>query len=372
MSAPATGGVGNDPDAAGALTHEGMSQKNFRVVVTWLLAMALLAPGIVARTVHNGLAPTEGLMHVDVTYTEEQNIIERTNNPRTAEEWEVSNFRFHANATFEQRVMMQTLADGKVNFYPVMSAKQIFSGGVSYNGELKRTVSDETHRPIVEEKSGISFAGVLSDDSIADVPDDNAAGIRFGIQADMSGGCQGKRTNYTYGNEKKIQTTELNSCGISDELHEAVRITREPLNLDLRQKSADKEFVHYAAQFHVTSCNLNPQYCVELKAAEAAANSSGGPNSEATSDNWIGGTTTGSVTAGFKINLTMFKELKVDGTWKRYLQMAASVTPLARSRAALEENRSRSVETADRLREVLSGGVWVSRVTPALKPGVVA
>jgi hypothetical protein len=91
---------------------------------------------------------------------------------------------------------------------------------------------------------------------------------------------------------------------------------------------------------------------VELKAAEAAANSSGGPNSEATSDNWIGATTTGSMTAGFKINLAMFKELKVDGTWKRYLQMAASVTPVTKSRAALAGTLPSSFETADRLREL--------------------
>jgi len=109
-----------------------------------------------------------------------------------------------------------------------------------------------------------------------------------------------------------------------------------------------KEFVHYASQFHVTSCNLNPQYCVELKAAEAAANA--GPNSEAMSDSWIGATTSGSVAQGFKINLTMFKELKVNGTWKRYLQLSATVTPLSKSRAWLNERRSTSLETADRLR----------------------
>jgi hypothetical protein len=309
-------------------------------------------------------------MHVDVTYTEEANITDKIKNDNGAEDETISNFRLRATVAFEQRVMMKTIAGAGVNFYPAENATQSHSGGVSYLGELKRTALDTEHHPSLEEKATISFAGVLSDDSASGVPDDNAAGIQFGIVSDLTGGCQGKRTIYGYGKEKKTQTIELNSCGNSDELHEAAIITREPLNLDLRQKSADKEFVHYAAQFHVTSCNLNPQYCVELRAAEAAA--SGGANSEAMSDNWIGATTTGSMTAGFKINLTMFKELKVDGTWKRYLQLGASVTPLAKSRAALEENRSRSVETADRLREVLSCGGEFSRVTPALKPGVVA
>jgi hypothetical protein len=133
-------------------------------------------------------------------------------------------------------------------------------------------------------------------------------------------------------------------------LHTAALITRAPLNVDVRQKSDGKEFVHYAGQFHVTSCNLKPQYCTELKAAEAAANASGGPNSEAMSDNWIGATTSGTMAAGFKINLTMFKELKVEGTWKRYLQMAASVMPVTKSRAAWERILPGSVETADRVR----------------------
>lgn len=330
----------------------------------------MLAPAALGRTNCVALAPAEGLMHVDVTYTEEANITDKIKNDNGAEDETISNFRLRATVAFEQRVMMKTIAGAGVNFYPAENATQSHSGGVSYLGELKRTALDTEHHPSLEEKATISFAGVLSDDSASGVPDDNAAGIQFGIVSDLTGGCQGKRTIYGYGKEKKTQTIELNSCGNSDELHEAAIITREPLNLDLRQKSADKEFVHYAAQFHVTSCNLNPQYCVELRAAEAAA--SGGANSEAMSDNWIGATTTGSMTAGFKINLTMFKELKVDGTWKRYLQLGASVTPLAKSRAALEENRSRSVETADRLREVLSCGGEFSRVTPALKPGVVA
>jgi len=329
-----------------------MKAIDFRNLSAWILAASMLAPTAIGRTSRVVLVPAEGLMHVDVTYTEEANITDKTKNDNGAEDETISNFRFRATAAFEQRVMMQTIAGAGVSFYPAENSTQSRSGGVSYLGELKRTALDTEHHPSLEEKATINFAGVLSDDSASGVPDDNAAGIQFGIVSDLTGGCQGKRTIYGYGKEKKTQTIEINSCGNSDELHEAAIITREPLNLDLRQKSADKEFVHYAAQFHVTSCNLNPQYCVELKAAEAAANSSGGPNSEAMSDNWIGGTTTGSVTAGFKINLTMFKELKVDGTWKRYLQMAASVTPLAKSRAALEENRSRSVETADRLREV--------------------
>ena len=106
--------------------------------------------------------------------------------------------------------------------------------------------------------------------------------------------------------------------------------------------------MHYAGQFHVTSCNLNPQYCVELKKSEAAANVD--PNGVAMSDNWIGATTSGTIAGGFKINLTMFKELKVDGTWKRYLQMTASVTPVTKSRAAAQGKPPGEFEVADRLR----------------------
>jgi hypothetical protein len=292
-------------------------------------------------------------MHVDVTYTEEAHITDKTKNDNGAEAEDVANFRFRATATFEQRVMMQPIAGAGINFYSAENAKQQFSGGVSYNGETKRTALDEKHRPSLDENSVISFAGVLSEDSASGVPDDNAAGIQFGIQSRMTGGCQGKRTYTTFvskpgGEEKKVETSEINACANSDESHVPALITREPLNLDLRQAADGKEFVHYAGQFHVTSCNLNPQYCVELKAAEAAANSAV-PNSEAMSDNWIGGTTTGSIAQGFKINLTMFKELKVDGTWKRYLQMAVSVTPVTKS-AAIERRPFGGAEIADRLR----------------------
>jgi hypothetical protein len=292
-------------------------------------------------------------MHVDVTYTEEAHITDKTKNDNGAEAEDVSSFGFRATAAFEQRVMMQPIAGAGVNFYPAENARQKFSGGVSYNGELKRTGLDEKHRPSLDEKSEISFAGVLSEDSASGVPDDNAAGIQFGIESTLAGGCKGKRTYTTYvpkpgGEEKKVETSEINACGTSDELHEPALIIREPLNLDLRQAPGGKEFVHYAGQFHVTSCNLNPQYCVELKAAEAAANSAV-PNSEAMSDNWIGGTTTGSIAQGFKINLTMFKELKVEGTWKRYLQMAVSVIPVTKS-AATERRPFGGAEIADRLR----------------------
>jgi hypothetical protein len=302
------------------------------------------------------MAPTEGVMHVNVTYTEEADITDKTKNDNGAEEEDSAKFAFRASATFDQRVMIQPIAGSGITFYPVENAKQQVSGGVSYQSEIKRTAVDEKHRPSLDEKSVISFAGVPSDDSGSGVPDDNAAGIQFGIQSDLTGGCQGKRayTNYLTkpgGEEKKVETSEINACGNSDELHVAAIITRQPLNLDLRQKPDGKEFVHFAGQFHVTSCNLNPQYCLELKAAEASASASEGPNSEATSDNWIGATTTGTMAGGFKINLTMFKELKVEGTWKRYLQMAAAVTPVTRSRGSWEGKAPHSVETADRARE---------------------
>lgn len=337
---------------------------DLRTLGACILAGALLTPTVFARMNYISIAPTEGVMRVDVTYTEEANITDKTKNDNGAEAEDVAKFAFRASATFEQRVMIQSIAGSGITFYPVESAKQQVSGGASYQGEIKRTGLDEKHRPSLDEKTLISFAGVLSDDSASGVPDDNAAGIQFGIQSDLTGGCQGKRTYTTFipkpgGEEKKVETSEINACANSDELHTAALITRAPLNVDVRQKSDGKEIAHYAGQFHVTSCNLTPQYCVELKAAEAAANSSAGPNSEAMSDNWIGGTTSGTIASGFKINLTMFKELKVNGTWKRYLQMAASVTPVTKSRAALEANRSRSVETADRWREVISRrGHW--------------
>jgi hypothetical protein len=50
----------------------------------------------------------------------------------------------------------------------------------------------------------------------------------------------------------------------------------------------------------------------------------------------------------------MSKVLKVEGIWKRDLQMAVSVTPLTKSIARLEGKPSRHVETADRRREVQS------------------
>ena len=327
-----------------------MFQKHFRMLGARVLSTSLLVPGVVARTNHIGISPAEGIMHVDVTYTEEANISDKTKTGNGAEEEDVSKFYFHATAAFEQQVLMQP-AGASVSFYPKENARQKISGGVSYNGEIKRTALDGAHRPILDEKSNISFAGVLADDSGSSVPDNNAAGIQFGIQSDMTGGCQGKRTYYAYGNEKKIQTTELNSCGVADELHEAARVTRAPLNLDLRARPDGKETVRYAAQFQVTSCNLKPQYCVELKAAQAAANP--GTNSEAMSDNWIGATTTRTIAGGFKIDLTLVKELKIDGTWKRHLQMTASVTPLVKTRAALQGRELRSLETADRLRTLV-------------------
>ena len=327
-----------------------MSQKYFRVLVTWMLSTALLAPGVIARANQLDLAPTEGVMHLEVTYTEEAHIIDKTKNENGAEQTDVSNFSFRATAGFEQRVMMQPLAGAGVTFYAPENAHPKYSGGVSYNGEVKRTGTDELHRPSIDELSQISFAGVLSEDSASGVPDDNAAGIQFGIQANLPGECKGKRTFTSFvakpgGEEKKVETTEINSCGYSDEAHVAALITRAPLNADLRQLPNGKEVVHYAAQFHVTSCNLNRQYCAELRIAEAAA--SAGPNSVAMSDNWIGAATSGSMAQGFKINLTMFKDLKVDGAWKRYLQMAVSVMPVTKSIAAVPGN---AWEIADRLR----------------------
>jgi hypothetical protein len=338
------------------LTQPSMSQKNFRVLVTWLLSSALLSPSVIARANSAGPAPAEGTLHVDVTYTEEAHIIDKAKNDNGAERTDVSNFSFRATAGFEQRVMMQTIAGTGVTFYAPADASPKYSGAVSYNGEVKRTGTDEKHRPSLDEVSQINFAGVLSEDSEAGVPDDNAAGIQFGIQANLPGECKGKRTFTSFipkpgGEEKKFETTEINSCGYSDESHTAALITRAPLNADLRQLANGKEVVHYAAQFHVTSCNLNPQYCVELKAAEAAA--SAGPDSVAMSDNWIGANTSGNLAAGFKINLMMFKELKVEGTWKRYLQIAAAVTPVTRSRAAWAGETRGGFEVADRLRSWL-------------------
>ena len=294
-------------------------------------------------------------MHVDVTYTEDAHIIDKTKNENGAEQTDVSNFSFRATAGFEQRVMMQSIAGG-MTFYAADNATQKYSGGVSYNGEIRRTGTDDKHRPALDEVSQISFAGVLSEDSAAGVPDDNAAGIQFGIQANLPGECKGKRTLTSFvskpgGEEKKVETTEINACGYSDESHVAALVTRAPLNADLRQLPNGKEVLHYGAQFHVTSCNLNPQYCVELKMAEATAGA--GPNSLGMSDNWIGATTSGSLAQGFKINLTMFKDLKVDGLWKRYLQMAASVTPVRKSIAMVEGKASGCLEVADRLRALL-------------------
>jgi hypothetical protein len=327
-----------------------------RTLSAWILAAAMLTPTVIGRANHPAIAPTEGVMHVEVTYTEEANITDKTKDPNGAEEDDVTRFSFRATAVFDQRVMMQTIAGAGVSFYPVENANQHITGGVSYLGEIKRTALDEKHRPSLDEKSVISFAGVVSDDSASGVPDDNAAGIQFGIQSNLIGDCKGKRTLTTYiakpgGEEKKVETSEINACGTSDELHVSAVIIHAPLSVDLRQLPNGKEVMRYAGQFHVTSCNLNPQYCAKLKSAEAAANT--GPNSEAMSDNWIGATTTGTMATGFKINLTMFKELKVDGTWKRYLQMVATVTPVSQSRASVAAGLLRSLETADRLRAMV-------------------
>src|SRR5580765_1651972 len=120
-----------------------MTLKHLRTLSACLLPIALLAPGIIARTNHAVLPPTVGLMHVDVTYTEEAQITDKTKNDNGAEAEDVSSFGFRATATFEQRVMMQPIAGAGLNFYPAENARQKFSGGVSYNGELKRTGLDE-------------------------------------------------------------------------------------------------------------------------------------------------------------------------------------------------------------------------------------
>jgi hypothetical protein len=328
-----------------------MRRNHYRSLSVAVLLTALLTPGLViARSDRGTPAPAEGIMRVNVTYTEEGNITDKTKYESGAAEEDIATFNFRATAAFEQRVMIQPVAGAGVNFYAPENAKQQFSGGVSYNGEIKRTGTDEKQRASLDEKSVISFAGVISEDSATGPPDDNAAGIQFGIQANMTGGCQGKRTNISYpgGNEKKVETFEINSCGVSDETHIPALITRAPLNVDMRQASDGKEFGHYADQFHVTTCNLNPQYCTELKATGAGANVV--ENSDAMSQNWIGGTTTGNVAQGFIINVTMFKELKVPGVWKRYLQMNATVTPVTKSRSALDEAPLHSLETADRCR----------------------
>jgi hypothetical protein len=325
-----------------------MSQKYSRIFAAWILTTALLAPGVVARA--NQSDPAEGLMHVEVTYTEDAHIVDKTKDENGIARTDVSNFSFRATAGFEQRVMMQRKADATVAFYVADNTNQKFNGAVSFNGEIKRNARDEKDRPVVDEVSQIRFAGVLSEDSVAGVPDDNAAGIQFGVQANLPGDCKGKRTFTTFpdGEEKKVETTEINACGYSDESHLPAMITHEPLNVDLRQLPNGKEVVHYGAQFHVTSCNLSPEYCVQLKQAEAAASAE--PDSVAMSDNWIGATTTGSLAQGFKINLTMSKDVKVDGIWKRNLQMAVSVTPVTKSIAMLTSSASGGIEIADRLR----------------------
>ena len=306
-----------------------------------------------ARANHSDSAPTEGVMHVEVTYTEDAHIIDKTKDENGLERTDVSNFSFRAMAGFEQRVMMESKAKAGVAFYVPENTNQKFNGAVSFNGQIKRNAVDDKSRPVFDEVSQISFAGVLSEDSVAGVPDDNAAGIQFGIQANLPGECKGKRTltSFVDGEEKQVETTEINACGYSDESHLAAVITHEPLNVDLRQLPNGKEVVHYGAQFHVTSCNLNPEYCVQLKTAEAAAGAD--PDRVATSDNWIGATTSGSIAQGFKINLTMSKELKVDGFWKRDLQMAVSVTPVTKSIAAVQGTAGGGFEVADRLRSVL-------------------
>ncbi len=328
-----------------------MNAIDFRILVALILSAAMLTPSVIGRANPVSMAAAAGVMHVDVTYTEEANITDKIKNVGVEEE-DVTRFYLRATAAFEQRVMMQSNGAG-INFYPVDNAPQKISGAVSYNGEIKRMALDEKHRPILDDKSAISFAGVLSEDSASSVPDDNAAGIQFSIQSSLIGECKGKRTETKYvskpgGEEKKVETSEINTCATWDEAHVAAIIPRAPLNLDLRQLPKAKEIMQFAGQFHVTSCNLRPEYCVELKAAEAAANP--GPNSEAMSDHWIGATTTGSIAQGFKINLTMFKELKVNGTWKRYLQVAATVTPVTKLRAAGALEILGSFETADRLR----------------------
>ena len=329
-----------------------MNAIDFRILVALVLSAAMLTPSVLGRVNPVPIAAVEGVMHVDVTYTEEANITDKTKNVGVEEE-DVTRFYLRATATFEQRVMMQPNG-ASINFSPVDNAPQKISGAVSYNGEIKRTVLDEKHRAVLDDKSAISFAGVLSEDSASPVPDDKPARIQFGIQSSLIGECKGKRTETKYvskpgAEEKKVETSEINTCATWDEAHVAAIIPRAPLNLDLRQLPKAKEIMQYAGQFHVTSCNLKPQYCVELKAAEAAANA--GPNSEAMSDDWIGATTTGTIAQGFKINLTMFKELKVNGTWKRYLQVAATVTPVTKVRAAEALETLGSFETTDRLRD---------------------
>ena len=326
-----------------------MRQNQSRLFTVAALSMALLTPAItVARTGSVDRTTTEGIMHVDVTYTDEGNITDRTKYESGASAEDLSTFSFRATAAFEQRVMIQTVAGAGVKFYSPDKAKQQVSGGVSYHGEIRRTATDEKQRQSLDEKSEFSFAGVVSDGAASEVPDDNAAGIQFGIEANMTGGCQGKRSEISYpdGRGKKVEIFEINSCFTSDDSHIPARITRGPVNVDVRQANDGKEFGRYADQFHVTTCNLNPQYCVELK--QSTAGSMVAENDDAMSQNWIGGTTTGSVAQGFIINTTMFKELKVPGVWKRYLQLNVTVTPVTRSRLAWAAARLHNSETAHR------------------------
>src|SRR5437762_13014086 len=144
-----------------------MIQKHYRSLSAWVLATALLAPSIIARTNHTTLAPTEGVMRVEVTYTEEAHVIDKSKNENGAEQEDVSNFSFRATAGFEQRVTMQTVAGAGINFYSPENPNPKYSGAVAYNGEIKRTGKDEKHRPTLDEASEISFAGVLSEDSAA-------------------------------------------------------------------------------------------------------------------------------------------------------------------------------------------------------------
>jgi hypothetical protein len=116
-----------------------MSQKHLRTLGALILSTTLIAPGIIARTKQIDPVPTEAVMHVEVTYTEDAHIIDKVKQGNGAEQEDVSNFSFRATAGFELRVMMQPIAAAGVSFYAAENPKPKYSGAVSYNGEIKRT-----------------------------------------------------------------------------------------------------------------------------------------------------------------------------------------------------------------------------------------
>jgi len=287
----------------------------------------------------------EGVMRVELTYTEEADIQSSESSPTAGSTSSATAFSLRATGSFEQRVTMEQPAGAGVVFNPAPNSTPKYSGGVTYKSTYKIHGTDEKGQVTLDEVANLNFAGVLAPESGSGVPDDNAASMQVRIQAEMKGGCKGTISST---DENGKHQFNIDACWGGE--HNA-SIPFAPLDVSQHPRQSDgQEVMGYLADFAITSCSENPEYCRQLQAQDAGADAV--PNAAAMGNKWIGGTKTGTVNQGYKFSSELSKELRVPegshGTWKRFLKFTMGVTP--GTKAALRNNRTRDVEIADRVR----------------------